>query len=50
MYFLTHIEGDGQNNNYPVVNGTALGPQAYTMNNGDIIELAGMKMEFSVAS
>ena len=49
-YFLTHIEGAGQNNNYPVVNGTALGPQAYTMNNGDIIELAGIKMEFSVSS
>jgi len=49
-YFLTHIEGDGQNNNFPIVNGTAIGPQAYTMLNGDIIELAGIKMEFSVAS
>jgi pSer/pThr/pTyr-binding forkhead associated (FHA) protein len=49
-YFLTHIEGDGQDNNYPVVNGTPHGPQAYTMNHGDIIELAGIKMEFSVTS
>ena len=49
-YFLTHIEGDGQNNNYPVVNGTALGPQAYTMSNEGIIELAGIKMVFSVSS
>ena len=49
-YFLTHIEGDGQNKNYPVVNGTALGPQAYTMSNEDIIELAGIKMVFSVSS
>jgi len=47
-YFLTHIEGDGKNNNFPVVNGNAIGPQAYTMQNGDIIELAGIKMEFSV--
>jgi predicted component of type VI protein secretion system len=47
-YFLTHIEGDGKNNNFPVVNGAAIGPQAYTMQNGDIIELAGIKMEFSV--
>ncbi|MGR8950135.1 MAG: FHA domain-containing protein [Gammaproteobacteria bacterium] len=47
-YFLTHIEGDGENNNYPVVNGDTIGPQAYTMNNGDIIELAGIKMEFSL--
>jgi predicted component of type VI protein secretion system len=49
-YFLTHIEGDGQNNNYPIVNGVALGPQAYTMNHGDIIELAGIKMEFSITA
>ena len=49
-YFLTHIEGDGQNNNFPVVNGTAIGPQAYTMSNGDIIELAGIKMEFSLTN
>ncbi len=48
-YFLTHIEGDGQNNNFPVVNGTAIGPQAYTMENGDIVELAGIKMEFSLS-
>ena len=47
-YFLTHIEGDGQNNNFPVVNGEAIGPNAYTMNSGDIIELAGIKMEFSI--
>jgi pSer/pThr/pTyr-binding forkhead associated (FHA) protein len=47
-YFLTHIEGDGQNANFPVVNGTPIGPQAYTMQSGDIIELAGIKMEFSI--
>ena len=47
-YFLTHIEGDGENNNYPVVNGDSIGPQAYTMSSGDIIELAGIKMEFSL--
>lgn len=48
-YFLTHIEGDGKNNNYPIVNGSPIGPQAYSMKNGDIIELAGIKMEFSIA-
>jgi predicted component of type VI protein secretion system len=47
-YFLTHIEGDGQNANFPVVNGNPIGPQAYTMESGDIIELAGIKMEFSI--
>ena len=47
-YFLTHIEGDGKNNNFPIVNGSAIGPQAYTLRSGDIVELAGIKMEFSL--
>jgi hypothetical protein len=47
-YFLTHIEGDGKNDNYPVVNNTPIGPQAYAIKNGDIIELAGIKMEFNL--
>jgi len=47
-YFLTHIEGDGKNDNFPVVNGKPIGPQAYTIQNGDVIELAGIKMEFTV--
>ncbi len=47
-YFLTHIEGDGKNDNYPVVNGRPIGPQAYSMKNGDVIELAGIKMEFQL--
>ncbi len=47
-YFLTHIEGDGKNDNYPVVNNSPIGPQAYAIQNGDIIELAGIKMEFNL--
>lgn len=47
-YFLTHIEGDGKNNNFPIVNGSAIGPQAYSLHSGDIVELAGIKMEFSL--
>ncbi len=47
-YFLTHIEGDGKSNNFPIVNGTSIGAQAYTIKNGDIIELAGIKMEFTL--
>ena len=47
-YFLTHIEGDGKNDNYPIVNNRAIGPQAYAIQNGDIIELAGIKMEFNL--
>ncbi len=48
-YFLTHIESDGKGTNYPVVNGTAIGPQAYELKNGDIIELASIKMEFTLS-
>ncbi len=47
-YFLTHIEGDGKTNNFPIVNGTAIGPQAYAIKNGDVIELAGIKMSFTL--
>jgi pSer/pThr/pTyr-binding forkhead associated (FHA) protein len=41
-YFLTHVEGTS----FPVVNGRNLDSQAYKMNDHDIIELAGVKMEF----
>ena len=47
-YFLTHIEGDGKNDNFPIVNNVPIGPQAYAIKNGDIIELAGIKMEFNL--
>jgi pSer/pThr/pTyr-binding forkhead associated (FHA) protein len=41
-HFITHVEGA----NYPLVNGRALGDQPHPLNNHDIIELAGVKMEF----
>lgn len=47
-YYLTHIEGDGKNNNFPIVNGTPIGTQAYAIKHADIIELAGIKMSFSL--
>ena len=46
-YFLTHIESDGDGKRYPVVNGEAIGPKAYQLQNNDLIELAGIKMEFT---
>jgi pSer/pThr/pTyr-binding forkhead associated (FHA) protein len=49
-YFLTHIESGGDGNNFPIVNGNRIGAQAYAIQPGDIIELAGIKMEFSLAS
>jgi len=41
-YFITHVEGG----NYPTVNGKTLNEQPQQLNNHDIIELAGVKMEF----
>ncbi len=48
-YFLTHIESDGDGKRYPVVNGEAIGAKAYQLKNSDLIELAGIKMEFSTS-
>lgn len=41
-FFITHVEGA----NFPLVNGKALTNQAHQMNDHDVIELAGIKMEF----
>lgn len=41
-YFITHVEGAS----FPVVNGKILDAQAHPLNDHDIIELAGVKMEF----
>ena len=41
-YFLTHVEGV----TFPVVNGESLGENLRQLNDHDIIELAGVKMEF----
>lgn len=41
-YFITHVEGTS----YPVVNGESLGEHTRQLNDHDIIELAGVKMEF----
>lgn len=41
-YFLTHVEGP----RYPQVNGASIDVQAQPLRDHDIIELAGVKMEF----
>lgn len=41
-YFITHVEGE----RFPVVNGEPIGVQAHPLNDRDVIELAGVKMEF----
>ena len=41
-YFITHVEGA----HFPVVNGKVIDAQAHPLADHDIIELAGVKMEF----
>jgi hypothetical protein len=41
-YFITHVEGAS----FPVVNGKSLSLEAHALNNHDILELSGTKMEF----
>ncbi len=41
-FFITHVEGAV----FPLVNGHILGAQPYQLNDHDVIELAGTKMEF----
>ncbi|MDR2209280.1 MAG: FHA domain-containing protein [Azoarcus sp.] len=45
-YFITHVEGQV----YPLVNNEQLGIQARKLNDNDVIEIAGVKMEFFLRS
>lgn len=41
-YFITHVEGE----TFPTVNGVSVGAQAHPLKDNDVVELAGIKMEF----
>lgn len=41
-YFITHVEGGS----FPTVNGSSINEQPHQLNDHDVIELAGIKMEF----
>jgi pSer/pThr/pTyr-binding forkhead associated (FHA) protein len=43
-YFITHVEGSGR----PVVNGQQIGAAPHALKDHDVIELAGVKMEFFI--
>ena len=45
-YFITHVEGS----TYPVLNGVNLSAQAQPLADHDIIEIAGIKMEFFMSA
>ncbi len=44
-FFLIHVDG-GPDNSVPKVGGTAIGSNAHELRSHDIIEVAGVKMEF----
>jgi pSer/pThr/pTyr-binding forkhead associated (FHA) protein len=44
-YFIVHVES-GEKDNYPLVNGSSIGPQARSLHDNDVIQLAGVKMGF----
>src|SRR5690606_16349688 len=46
-YFIVHVES-GKPDDYPLVNGVSIGPQARKLNDNDVIQLAGVKMGFFV--
>lgn len=41
-YFITHVEGT----QFPVVNGATIDAQAHQLQDHDVVEIAGIKMEF----
>jgi pSer/pThr/pTyr-binding forkhead associated (FHA) protein len=45
-YFITHVEGA----QFPVINGQAIDAQANQLKDHDVIEIAGIKMEFFLKS
>ncbi|HUF73487.1 MAG TPA: FHA domain-containing protein [Gammaproteobacteria bacterium] len=47
-YFIVHVES-GKDNDYPLVNGSSIGPQARQLRDNDVIQLAGVKMGFFVS-
>jgi hypothetical protein len=44
-YFVIHVEG-GAGDRTPIINGKQIGTQATALQDHDVIEVAGVKMEF----
>jgi hypothetical protein len=44
-YFIVHVDS-GKNDDFPLVNGTAIGALAKRLADNDVIQLAGVKMGF----
>ena len=44
-FYIVHVES-GSEGDYPLVNGSAIGPQARRLHDNDVVQLAGVKMGF----
>ena len=44
-YYIVHVESS-RDGDFPLVNGTATGPQARRLHDNDVVQLAGVKMGF----
>ncbi|MEM9387783.1 MAG: FHA domain-containing protein [Pseudomonadota bacterium] len=44
-YFIVHVES-GKANDFPLLNGEPIGPQAHELQDRDVVQLAGVKMGF----
>lgn len=44
--FIVHVDGGKDNTAVPVVNGTPIGFRSYLLRHQDVIEIAGIKMEY----
>jgi pSer/pThr/pTyr-binding forkhead associated (FHA) protein len=44
-FYIVHVES-GKEGDYPLVNGSAIGPQARRLHDNDVVQLAGVKMGF----
>jgi len=44
-YYLVHVESAAEGD-YPLVNGSRIGPQAHRLHDNDVVQLAGVKMGF----
>ncbi len=44
--FITHIDGGDTDTSVPIVNGTPIGYRSYLLRHQDVIEIAGVRMEY----
>ncbi len=47
-YYIVHVDS-GKDNDFPLLNGNAIGAQATRLSDNDVIQLAGVKMGFFVS-